>query len=258
MNYLIAGLAKSGTTILFSLVKKSLNTDICTFFEPDQDEQFTEILHTGRRSDTLSKVLIGRVNSDSMFPSKFDRHIVIYRDPRDQFISMLLYLFYDFQLNGDTRGFRQASRALERKVAAPAENSTIELYNEVSSLVGRAPIAVFNNLHKEQRAYIDSFAPFLLRYEDFIDGDLQALEQYLCVNLEQDAEVPEIYQRVSRSRAYGDWKHWLNQEDLEYINGEWGETLSRLGYAAQSRPGKLTIPRSTSLDYITQFDPAGR
>jgi hypothetical protein len=258
VNYLIAGLAKSGTTILFSLVKKAIGPDTCTFFEPDRNEQFTAILDTGRRSDTLSKILIGRVNSDNMFPSKFDRHIVIYRDPRDQFISMLLYLYYDFQLSGDTRGFRQASRALERKIAAPAENSTIELYNEVSSLVGRAPIAVFKNLHKEQRAYIDTFTPFLLRYEDFIDGDLQALEQYLSLDLQHDAEVPEIYQRVSRSRAYGDWKHWLNQEDLEYIHGEWGETLSHLGYAAQTRPGNLIIPRSTSLDYIMQFDPAGR
>ena len=258
MNYLIAGLAKSGTTILFSLVNKALSPNTCTFFEPDQNEQLSEILNAGRQSDTLTKVLIGRVRSDNTYLGKFDKHIVIYRDPRDQFISMLLYLFYDFQLNGDTEGFRQASEALERKIEAPGKYSTVDLYNHISSLVGRAPIAVFKNLHREQRAYIDSFSPYLLRYEDFIDGDLQALEQYLCLDLQQDAEVPEIYQRVSRSRGYGEWKNWLNQEDLEYVQAEWGDTLSRLGYSTQTRPDELNIQRSTSLDYIKQFDPSGR
>jgi len=256
LNYLIAGLAKSGTTILFSRMQRAIKPELETFFEPDRDEQLTEILGKGGIANTLTKVLIGRVTAKNHLLEQFDRHIVIYRDPRDQFISMLLYLFYDFQENGDHTGFQTAHEALTRKVQDPAGHSTIDLYNLVASLVGRAPVAVFNNLHREQRAYIQAFSPHLLRYEDFVDNKLKFVEQYLNLNLHNDAQVPEIYHRVSRSKAYGDWRNWLNQQDLDYINSEWGDTIQALGYSLETHPGQLRIPHSTSLDYVSQFDPA--
>jgi hypothetical protein len=256
LNYLIAGLAKSGTTILFSRLKQAITPEPETFFEPDRDEQLKEILEAGAAGHTLTKVLIGRVTSKNHRLEQFGRHIVIYRDPRDQFISMLLYLFYDFQVNGDHSGYQEALEALTRKVQDPTGHSTIDLYNLVAGLVGRAPIAVFGNLHREQRAYIDAFSPHLLRYEDFVDGKLSLTEQYLSLDLHNDARVPDAYHRVARSKAYGDWKNWLNQQDLEYIDNEWGETIQTLGYSLETRPGQLRIPNSTSLDYISQFDPA--
>jgi hypothetical protein len=256
LNYLIAGLAKSGTTILFSRLKQAITPEPETFFEPDRDEQLKEILEAGAAGHTLTKVLIGRVTSKNHLLEQFDRHIVIYRDPRDQFISMLLYLFYDFQVSGDHAGYQAALAALTRKVQDPAGHSTIDLYNLVAGLVSRAPIAVFGNLHREQRAYIDAFSPHLLRYEDFIDDNLSSTEQYLALDLHNNAQVPDVYHRVARSKAYGDWKYWLNEQDLDYINNEWGETLQTLGYSMEIRPGQLCIPSSTSLDYVSQFDPA--
>ena len=206
MNYLIAGLAKSGTTILFSRLREALPDPVLTYFEPDQDQQLADILAAGAVDTTLTKVLIGRVTADNALLRDFERHVLIYRDPRDQFISMLLYLFYDFQLSGDSGGFRQARDALQDKVNDPERYSTIELYNTVAGLVGRAPIGVFNNLHREQQAYIERFSPHLLRYEDFIDGKLGGVEGYLSLSLKNKAEVADSYTRVARSRAYGDWK----------------------------------------------------
>jgi hypothetical protein len=259
MNYLIAGLAKSGTTILFSRLREALPDPVLTYFEPDQDQQLADILAAGAVDTTLTKVLIGRVTADNALLRDFERHVLIYRDPRDQFISMLLYLFYDFQLSGDSGGFRQARDALQDKVNDPERYSTIELYNTVAGLVGRAPIGVFNNLHREQQAYIERFSPHLLRYEDFIDGKLGGVEGYLSLSLKNKAEVADSYTRVARSRAYGDWKNWLNQEDQDYLQGEWGSTLQRLGYplVPQLENGPC-ISRSTSLDYVDQFDPSAR
>ena len=113
MNYLISGLAKSRTTILFSRFQEALPDGVSTFFEPDQDNALREILDLGRQGNTLTKVLVGRVKAENTPLRDFDRHVLIYRDPRDQFISMLLYLFYDFQLNGDAAGYRSALQALE-------------------------------------------------------------------------------------------------------------------------------------------------
>ena len=256
MNYLIAGLAKSGTTILFSRLKQAISPEPEAFFEPDRDEQLKEILEAGATGHTLTKVLIGRVTSKNHCLAQFDRHIVIYRDPRDQFISMLLYLFYDFQVNGDHTGYQKAFEALTRKVQDPAGQSTIDLYNLVAGLVGRAPIAVFGNLHREQRAYIDAFSPHLLRYEDFIDQQLQPAEQYLALDLHNDAQVPDSYTRVARSKAYGDWKSWLNEQDLDYINRAWGNTIQSQGYTLQYSGNELSILTSTSIDYVRRFNPS--
>jgi hypothetical protein len=256
VNYLISGLAKSGTTILFSRLLGALPPGVATCFEPDDDAALREILAEGAQRDTLTKVLIGRVKPDNTPLREFDRHVVIYRDPRDQFISMLLYLFYDFQLSNDIAGYRSALDALEAKVMSPRAHSTIALYNHVAKLVGRAPINVFNNLHRVQRDYIRAFSPCLLRYEDFIDGHLAGVETYLGLDLGNRAEVAGDYRRVARSRSYGEWRRWLNDEDLAYIQSEWGDTLAALGYPACRRAQGLAIERSTSLDYVSQFNPS--
>lgn len=255
MNYLISGLAKSGTTILFSRLQQAITGEPATFFEPHTDEQFADIL-ASQDTNTLTKVLIGRATSANSDIAKFDRHILIHRDPRDQFISMLLYLFYDFQLSGDREAYDQAVAALQEKVNNPQEHSTIALYNTVSSLVGRAPVAVFKNLHREQRLFEDSFNPLLLRYEDFIDDKLATAEDYLGLSLGNDAEVPSQYSRVARSKSYGEWRRWLNDEDLAYINREWGNTLSRLGYPLVEHSEDLNISPRNSLGYVAQFSPS--
>ena len=147
MNYLIAGLAKSGTTMLFSRLQRALNQDqLACFFEPDDPAVIASILDQRDKSDTLTKVLIGRVKSDTPRVDEFGKKLLIYRDPRDQFISMLLYLFYDFQISGDQRGYDYCVAALQNKIEHPDEVSCRSLWDDISGTVGRAPFAVFNNL----------------------------------------------------------------------------------------------------------------
>lgn len=255
MNYLIAGLAKSGTTMLFSRIQKALDRAPEIFFEPDQPTQLSDILLRDSGGDTLTKVLIGRVSCDNTILSGFDRHVVIYRDPRDQFVSMLLYLFYDFQLNGDQAAYDACYAALEEKCRDPASVSAIEIYNQIAKCVGRAPVGVFNNLHKVQREYIDTFAPHRARYEDLLDGRWASLEAYLGLELSEDARVPEEYKRVVRSKGYGDWHRWLNADDIAYTNAHWGEVIIELGYALGEEQQNQVILPETTTDYVKQFDP---
>ncbi|WP_439107243.1 hypothetical protein [Congregibacter sp.] len=257
MHYLISGLAKSGTTRLFSQLKEALDQSpetLQTFFEPDTDQALENIL--SQSGSTLTKVLIGRVTMDNAILECFDSHVLIYRDPRDQFISMLLYLFYDFQVSGDGDAYRTARRALEAKVNSPSTVSTIELYNTLAALVGRGPIGVFKRLHGIQRDYEKRFQPFMLCYEDLLQGkSLPELSAYTSLSLEGDAEVPEEYMRVARSRGFGEWRSWLNTEDLDFIDREWGENIQYLGYAQEPEAELLEIDPRTSLDYVAQFEP---
>ncbi len=255
MNYLIAGLAKSGTTMLFSRLLQAMVAPVETFFEPDQAGQLADILKPSTSFNTLTKVLIGRVLPGNEILAEFDKHVVIYRDPRDQFISMLLYLFYDFQLSGDKAAYDKCYAALTKKQADPAAHSAIELYDLIASAVGRAPVAVFDNLHRVQRTYIEAFRPFRACYEDLLDGKWSELESYLDLPLGSEAEVPREYQRVVRSKGYGDWRNWLNDSDIEYTNKHWGKSLVELGYELGKTGSGQVISLETTIGYVSQFDP---
>lgn len=242
--------------MLFSRIRQALDANVETFFEPDQQAQLQGILSQGAHRDTLSKVLIGRLSSEDTLLRQFDKHVVIYRDPRDQFVSMLLYLFYDFQVSGDQQGYNKCFAALERKQQSPARYSAIKLYNEVASTVGRAPVVVFNNLHKVQEDYIETFSPHRARYEDLLDGHWAELEAYLELTLDEDAQVPQEYNRVVRSKGYGDWRQWLNADDIAYTNAHWGEAIADLGYFPGAAIAQQAIPTTTTVDYVKQFNPA--
>jgi len=241
--------------MLFSRIQSALGDNVQTFFEPDQTSQLSDILRRGPTVDTLSKVLIGRVTSDHILLGEFDKHVVIYRDPRDQFVSMLLYLFYDFQLSGDQAGYDSCFAALEKKCEDPAGVSAIELYNKVAECVGRAPVAVFNNLHKVQKEYINAFSPHKACYEDLLDGHWAPLEAFLGLTLTQEAQVPREYNRVVRSKGYGDWRRWLNADDIEFTNTQWGKSIHALGYSLGDPIEGQVIAPETTLDYVRQFDP---
>ena len=241
--------------MLFSRIQRALNTNVDTFFEPDQLAQFENILSQGADRDTLTKVLIGRVKSENHILNSFDKHIMIFRDPRDQFVSMLLYLFYDFQLSGDQAGYDECFAALERKQRDPEAFSAIDLYSRLAACVGRAPVAVFNNLHRVQSDYMGAFSPHLACYEDLLRGRWSALESYLGMSLEHDAQVPDQYTRVVRSKGYGDWRRWLNADDIEYTNAQWSESILALGYTLGEVEMNQAIAVETSTDYVKQFNP---
>ena len=241
--------------MLFSRIQQALDSNVEVFFEPDRPEQFREISTRSIHTDTLTKVLIGRVMPDDKVLAEFDKHVVIYRDPRDQFVSTLLYLFYDFQVSGDQLGFDRCFNSLQKKQQEPAKFSAVELYNEVAVCVGRAPIAVFNNLHRVQAEYIKAFSPYRARYEELLNGEWAALGKYLGLTLTQEAQVPQEYCRVTRSKGYGDWQLWLNADDVDYTNNQWGETISALGYALGEAPRNQVISEKTTLEYVKQFDP---
>ena len=257
MHYLISGLAKSGTTRLFTQVKNALSSpenQVGTFFEPWEDSQLSNVLQT--EGDTLTKVLIGRVHADNSVIPGFDRHVMIYRDPRDQFVSSLLYLFYDFQTSGDHAGFERARTALRQKVEDPGNNSALDLYDELAKIVGRAPRGVFAKLHQVQDDFSRAFSPYRLAYEDLIDGAaLQGLGDYLGLGIAEEADVDRDYSRVARSKNYGEWRSWLTLADQAWVCENWGEHLRSLGYSLEMVEEAPAINPELSLDYIAQFQP---
>ena len=69
---------------------------------------------------------------------------------------------------------------------------------------------------------------FILRYEDYVDGKLEAVNKYLKLNLTIADKVPE--KRVVRSRAYGNWKNWFTPEDIDYFRSSYLTYMNQFGY----------------------------
>jgi hypothetical protein len=256
MNYLIAGLPKSGTTILFTRVREGLGGEIATYFEPRTEEQYENLFATGQYRDTLTKILIGAVPPGCDINTRFERKVLIVRDPRDQLISLLLYRFNRFTQINDRDAYHRARRLLEQKVHDPSSLSTVELFDRIHTLIRMPGIAHLVSRYHQAINYRHTCSPQVIRYEAFIDGDVAALERYLGITLPAHVEVDEMFRRVVRTRSYGEWRSWLTGEDLRFINEEMGGFMELFGYpveTAVSHPPP--IPESTSLGYIRQFEP---
>jgi Protein of unknown function (DUF3102) len=255
MHHLVIGLGKSGTTILFTRIRGSLPPETRTFFEPSTTEQLKAVLSNS--TPTLTKCLLNQISADELAAREFDRNVLIVRDPRDRLISDLLYKFYEFSIRQNTAGFEEARHLLAKKVQEPRCFSTIGLFERIKEL-GEVTPPGFDVQHARVVDYQRLIDPYCLRYEDFVDGATQGLEDYLGIQLSAGVEVDDRFRRVTRSRSYGEWRSWLTDEDVEYVNSTAGEFMKLFGYEPEPPELRHKISVTTSLGYVEQFRPPSR
>jgi hypothetical protein len=58
------------------------------------------------------------------------------------------------------------------------------------------------------------------------------LEKYLGFQVAGKAEVPEHFQRVVRTKGYGDWRNWFTEEDVDKYRKMISPWLEKYGYDA--------------------------
>lgn len=256
MHYLVAGLARTGTTALFTALRQALPPGTRTFFEPRSEEEFEEILSYAGPDHTLTKALIGFITSDSKFARHFKPNILIVRDPRDQIVSELLYRFYDFKVHNDLGGYEEGSALLAQKVSNPNSIATTDLFNQIGLLVGRPGMELLRRKYEWVLEYREAFRPYVVRYKSFVDGINADFESFLGFELSSQLEVDAEFSRVARTKSHGGWKDWLTEQDLTFVNEQVGGIMKELGYSLVTKaslPDRL--PRETTLDYVGQFSP---
>lgn len=259
-NILIAGLAKTGTTILFSRVRASLPEPAQTFFEPANAEALRRILHIGQARPTLTKCLVGQIVADTPGLLDFTHHVLIVRDPRDQLVSEMLYDFFKFLQNQDSCGYTAARNLLHAKVRRPGSISCTQLFHHIRALAVnqqhiKSPVQLLAVKFGYLEAYRKAVNPFIVRYEDIIDNRLEPLAAHLGLDRIQPAEVDPDVRRVRRSGTYGEWKQWFTPDDLREFDTHLGPLMTRHGYPPEPLPSPQRIPSKTSLHYIRQFNP---
>jgi hypothetical protein len=256
VHYLVTGLARSGTTALFTCLREALPPTTITFFEPRTEDQFAGILSYSGPAHTLTKALIGYITSESGFVRDFFPNILIVRDPRDQIVSELLYRFYDFKLHGDRAGYEKGYAMLEQKVNEPSSISTVDLFNQLGDLVGRPGMELLWRKVAWVVEYREAFQPHVLLYESFVEGKVSELESFLGFKVSTGINVDTEFKRVARTRSHGEWKAWLTDDDLAFVNEHAGYLMEQFGYSLVTRSNVAArLPRATTLDYVDQFRP---
>jgi LmbE family N-acetylglucosaminyl deacetylase/glycosyltransferase involved in cell wall biosynthesis len=234
----IFGIYKSGTTGMFYKIRNSLPLDTRTLFEP-QGYTFDE---QDKNGIVLAKVILGipdknhTVDYASFIP--FDKKIYLIRDPRDWLISGALFLIQqEREIYENEATVREILELLRRKEENPGGIQFLEIFGCIlSHLPGRTLQGTFDwiaELHQWlfdfERRLDDSVR---IRYEDFVDGDLETLEKYLGQPLTGSAAVDAEHDHVPRTQNYGNWKNWFLPKDVAVLKPLLQEYLDRYGYSS--------------------------
>ena len=244
MNVLVFGQGKSGTTVVAKTIQHSL-PGAGFLMEPKSEEEIAR----KRARPLVTKILYGQWKEDlpgltrmlrNEGATRFDRIVKMLRDPRDQAISSFLYNFYNITRSG--RASEEQLQEMIGLVRAKEENpqalSFGRLCGEMNCVMRWKGYSIAWLLTESpsaaNRAYWEFLASlgrdgFLLRYEDFMRGELRALESYLGLELSRRREVDE-YERTRRSAAAGNWREFFTPEDVEVLRPLIGAALGEMGY----------------------------
>ena len=227
MKILLLGASKTGTTAITYAIHESL-PDHEVIFEPASLKQISD-----NNPNFIAKYLNVRDwQGIKKYKEKFDRHILIVRHPLDRLISLLLYTPYNtIGFSSDVVALKYLE-LLKKKTNQPNFQSVLEVVDYLNQINGGNIINGFKRQYQEMIKLASSDLDFfVLKYEDFIDGNLKDLDEYLGIEMSQaEVEVPSEYQRVNRTKGYDDWKNWLTLSDLNQLSADFAEICHTLQY----------------------------
>jgi hypothetical protein len=220
VKILIAGLPKSGTTILTYRIAEALD-DVVIDFEP----QGGPPPDASAGGHVVTKELVGTQTSDFARYRDYDRKIWIARDPRDFLVSQSLYRWHREAPPEpiDQVWFDRVIEKLRAKEHEPGSVSFQDL----------EPANYFETLDAVAVLKERSVGPewLLYRYEDMIDGRYESLNDYLGFDVVVGAEVADGLSRVVRSKGYGAWRDWFTPADVAfYESGGLRQYMDAFGY----------------------------
>lgn len=239
VKILVIGKAKTGTTVVANTIKESLPKSRLVM-EPksprellitsgaDKDNSVTKVIfeHWDQRPRSRNALVNGE-----LIP--FDKVVFILRDPRDELVSRLVYFVvaWNDRNPGNDDKVGQWIGLLKRKERNPSSISLLEMAKHRDAIFGGQFMKSLNLV----RVYSDFLArrpvnSFVVRYEDFVRNNRKELEDYLELGpLLPASGLPDHYTR--RTASFGNWKCFLLQEDVDYIQSKFGKAIEECGYA---------------------------
>ena len=237
MRCLISGNAKSGTTALFFAVANAMK-DASHFFE----EPLSSL--DALPSSSIAKVIFNTENDINNYASLFDKRIMIIRDPKDRLVSIVLYSVALKKFVSNDPLLKELIRLVEKKQISPNEVDFIDLIEVLAGSREGIERFVFGSLVALQNvnAFLKTAQDdwFVIKYEDFIDGNFDDLSNYLGLPIEKEFSVPPAY-LVERTKSYGDWRNWFTDRDVEFLKPIFLKVLGTTNYTTDWQLNSIPI-----------------
>lgn len=229
LSVLVVGMPKTGTSAVYASLKQA--GDFLSIYEVGNVGQ---VRYLARHADRnrLAKVLVPRLVDIEPELGVFRQRIVTVRDPRDVVVSWLLYrpFLHDNHLNEPF--VRDLIEALERKEASPRDVSLQELHSVFER--HQVPITRMSDykswLALEERFTIQNPGAPIVRYEDYLRGDLEVVEEQLGLKLSSRARLGSYNDFNERAKSSEGWRHWFTESDVERYRPLFAPYLERHGY----------------------------
>jgi hypothetical protein len=167
----------------------------------------------------------------------YDRKIWMARDPRDAAVSRMLFRWHKGNW-GQRKLYRQHLELVQKKERDPRSIPFHVLFGYIGQ-DGRPMTAdELVEMEKVRYQHMSDFAQslgsdwYLFKYEDMIEKNYDGLNEYLGFAVKDDAEIPTTTKKskVVRKKAYGDWRHWYTQEDVELFKSAYLPYMQAIGY----------------------------
>ncbi len=237
MKIMILGLGKSGTTAL--LYKLAAGLPGCEAFSGGRPGKYIGDYRNAVYKHTYEerKGKDFDLYREHLKKEHYDRKVWIARDPRDVAVSRMLYRW-----NRGCAGYRQQFKAhLDLVKKKEADPSSVP-FHEICRYTGHDgwPCDVQSVFDEERVRYeqMHDFSSglgsgwFLFTYEDMLNKNFAALNDYLGFEVQDDTEVPDSTgkAKVVRKKASGDWRHWFTEEDVELFRSAYLPYMELMGY----------------------------
>lgn len=234
----VIGGSKTGTTGLYSAIHEGMVraglAPCYGLFEKYDLRVLANLRRLAPHTPTVAKFLLTNRHFTHDLVTGFDERVLIVRDPRDTLLSAALYYPVLAVNDGvDPARIEAYVDRIREKERDPSSQTFRDLLAAVYEMRGRRvkPSTRFDRRFRLVTDFADRTDDlFVVRYEDFIRDDLDALSDHLGVEVRNTR--PSTYSSiVLRSGGAGEWRHWFTAEDVEHFRPAMAEYLRRFGYA---------------------------
>jgi hypothetical protein len=237
MKILILGTGKTGTTAMVYKVAGGLPN--CHAFSGGHPGKYIGDYENAVYKHTYEerKGKSFEVFRDHLSKEHYDRKIWMARDPRDAAVSRMLYRWH----RGISGSKKQFQAHLDLVLQKEKDPRSIPFF-EICRHTGHAgwPRTAEEVVEEEQHRY-DQMLKFVnildknwffFTFEDMVENNVRALNDYLGFDIQSDAEVPSSSgkAKVIRKKASGDWRHWFTEEDITLFKPAFTPYMEFVGY----------------------------
>jgi hypothetical protein len=237
MKIFILGRGKSGTTAFLFKVADGLPN--CRAFSGGHPGKYAGEFENSVYKHTYSerKGKTFEVYHQHVADEKYDRKIWMARDPRDVAVSRMLFRWHKGP-KGRWKQYRTHLALVQKKELDPKSVPFHVLCRYIGH--GNWPVTTREVVeeerlrHQKMGEFVNGLGNdwFIFKYEDMIQGNFDNLNDYLGFAIKNDAEVPKSTKKakVARKKAFGDWRNWFIEEDVEIFKPAYLPYMETIGY----------------------------